>query len=136
MQCWPNQDHRDRSWTNLAAMACFRLPIMFKLCRRYLLEPPICTFPYPAAKVVGTAFARPSVAISETEIAMSHGKPTSPIELQECLRGVNYPAGKETLLDMARRNGAPPEVVDMIDKLPDEDFDSPKTVTQALAHTA
>jgi hypothetical protein len=41
---------------------------------------------------------------------------------------VDYPAGKQDLIECARRNSAPDEVMQEIRKLPDQEFGGPQDV--------
>jgi hypothetical protein len=64
---------------------------------------------------------------------MAQKKATAPTELQKYLKGVDYPASKETLRSTAENNGAPQDVLDVIDELPDEEYDAPTAVQKAFA---
>lgn len=55
----------------------------------------------------------------------------SPANLQKYLAGVSYPASKHDLISAARRNKAPEEIMDMIERLPRDDFGGPQEVQQA-----
>lgn len=66
---------------------------------------------------------------------MSQRKAASPIEVQRYLSGVDYPSDKSGLLDVAKENDAPQEVLDTLDELPDTEFDSPAAVTKALGES-
>jgi hypothetical protein len=57
----------------------------------------------------------------------------SPVEVQETLSGVDYPADKQQLMDMARDNGADQEVLDALEGIPDQEYGSPTDVTSALS---
>jgi hypothetical protein len=56
----------------------------------------------------------------------------NPIQLQRFLRGVDYPADKKTLVDSARANGAPQDVVDTLMSLSRNRFNSPNDVSEIL----
>ncbi len=56
----------------------------------------------------------------------------SPIDVQKHLRGVSYPAAKEELVAAARENGAPDDIVDALQSVSDDRFDSPADVMEAL----
>ncbi len=56
----------------------------------------------------------------------------SAAELEKYLKGVDYPASKDDLLQKARSNGAPDEVIDMIDSLTETRFNSPIDVSKAF----
>ena len=57
----------------------------------------------------------------------------NPIEIQRHLKGVDYPADRSELLDTARSENAPPEVVEALESLPeDEEFEGPDDVMEAV----
>lgn len=49
----------------------------------------------------------------------------SAAEVQKFLKGVDYPARKEDLVSKAREEGAPKEVIDEINRMPGNEFNSP-----------
>jgi hypothetical protein len=55
-----------------------------------------------------------------------------PIQVEKYLQGVNYPVEKHTLINHARSQGADQNVVDTLNKLPEQSFDSPIDVSQAI----
>jgi hypothetical protein len=57
----------------------------------------------------------------------------NPIELQKHLGGVDYPASRDDLVSAAEKNGAGYEVLDALKSLPEQDFDAPTAVTQAVS---
>jgi hypothetical protein len=58
---------------------------------------------------------------------------TSPTEVQKALKGADYPASKDSLIDLARDNQAPDEVVDELEEgLDDEEYESPAEVMADL----
>lgn len=57
----------------------------------------------------------------------------NPIQIQKFLKGVDYPANKETLLENAKKLGADENVCASLEQLPDQDFAAPIDVSQALA---
>jgi hypothetical protein len=57
----------------------------------------------------------------------------NPTDIQRHLKGVDYPADREELLEVARSEEAPPEVVEALESLPDdEEFDGPDQVMEAI----
>jgi hypothetical protein len=54
----------------------------------------------------------------------------SPAIIVKYLRGMHYPANKKNMIDSAQNKKAPPDVVDMITKLPDKTYKSPIDVTK------
>jgi hypothetical protein len=57
----------------------------------------------------------------------------NPIELQKYLKGVDYPADRDELVQAAEGNGAPPEIVDALRNAGKDSFDGPTAVQEALA---
>jgi hypothetical protein len=55
-----------------------------------------------------------------------------PIEVQKHLRGVDYPATKDELVETAGSNGAPAEIVEALRGLDADQFDGPDDVMEAL----
>jgi hypothetical protein len=58
--------------------------------------------------------------------------PRSAAELEKYLKGVDYPASKDVLLQKARSNGAPDEIIQIIQRLHKDKFNSPIDVTKAF----
>ena len=56
----------------------------------------------------------------------------NPIEVQRFLEGVRYPTGRRDLLGEARRQGAGDEVRSTLERLPDERFETPTDVSEAI----
>lgn len=55
----------------------------------------------------------------------------SPANVQKFLAGVKYPATKDDLIKSAKGNQAPPEVMDEIENLPDDDYGGPQDVMKS-----
>ncbi len=56
---------------------------------------------------------------------------TAPANVQSYLKGVHYPSKKEDLVNTARHNGAPKEIVEVLRKLPEDEFGGPQDVMKA-----
>jgi hypothetical protein len=56
----------------------------------------------------------------------------NPIQLQKFLKGIDYPADKNTLLQRARENGADDNVMRTLEQLPRDRFNSPNDVSEAV----
>jgi hypothetical protein len=56
----------------------------------------------------------------------------NPIQLQKYLKGVDYPANREALLANAKKMGADENVYSSLEQLPDEDFETPADVSEAI----
>lgn len=59
----------------------------------------------------------------------------NPIEVQKHLKGVSYPADRETLVSTARQNGADEELVEQLRGLDRDEFSGPDDVMRALGRT-
>ncbi|EME60866.1 DUF2795 domain-containing protein [Amycolatopsis decaplanina] len=57
----------------------------------------------------------------------------NPIEIQKCLAGVDYPAGRDDLVRAAEGNGADEQTLDLLRKLPDRKYEGPSGVNKELA---
>ncbi|MCL2685345.1 MAG: DUF2795 domain-containing protein [Candidatus Bathyarchaeota archaeon] len=56
----------------------------------------------------------------------------SPAILVKYLKGMNYPASKENMVDSAQSKTAPQDVMDLIAKLPNKTYKSPIDVTKEI----
>ncbi|MBF2051227.1 MAG: DUF2795 domain-containing protein [Leptolyngbya sp. IPPAS B-1204] len=56
----------------------------------------------------------------------------NPIELQKYLKGMNYPASKDDLIDHAEEQGADDDILDLLEQLPDEEYETPTDVNKAV----
>lgn len=57
----------------------------------------------------------------------------SPAEVQKSLHGVDYPASKQDLLDHVKKSGGDNKgVIQIINNLPDKNYNSPVDVSKAV----
>ena len=56
----------------------------------------------------------------------------NPIQVQKFLGGMNYPAKKDEIVDHAKSKGADKNVMNTLNQLPDEDFQTPADVSKAI----
>ncbi len=56
----------------------------------------------------------------------------SAASLQKALEGTDYPANKRRLMNAARDNNAPDSIIEVVQKLPDKEFNSPTDVSRAF----
>lgn len=56
----------------------------------------------------------------------------SPIEVQQFLKGMSYPASKEDLINHARRNRASDGIISMLNSMRTNSFNSSTDVSEAL----
>lgn len=58
----------------------------------------------------------------------------SPSNVTHHLKGIHFPADKQALVQQARRNGAPRDVMEEIEAMPDQDYASIAEVMKALGN--
>ena len=56
----------------------------------------------------------------------------TPIEVQKHLKGIDYPASKEDIIDYAEQQGAGEEIISLLEKIPDEEYETPAELSKAL----
>ncbi len=54
-------------------------------------------------------------------------------DVERYVRNANYPADKSDLMDYARRQNAPDDVVRALDRLPEQRFNSAMDVTKSMS---
>ncbi|SOZ39901.1 DUF2795 domain-containing protein [Cupriavidus neocaledonicus] len=57
----------------------------------------------------------------------------NPIELQRALKGVDYPATREQLVDKAREAGADEAITRALEAIDDREYEDPAQVSEAVA---
>lgn len=60
----------------------------------------------------------------------------NPIQVQKFLKGMNYPADKQTLVEKAEEEGADDETMSALQQLPEDEFTTPAEVSAALGQQA
>lgn len=58
----------------------------------------------------------------------------NPVQVQKYLKHVDYPATKEDLIKVAQDEGADENVLHTLEDLPEEEYDSPKKLSQAIGN--
>lgn len=56
----------------------------------------------------------------------------NPIDLQKALKGAEYPASRDSLVDCAKSNRAPEDLVETLSQLKRDRFDGPNHVEKAV----
>jgi len=56
----------------------------------------------------------------------------NPIETQKYLKGVDYPTDRQALVEAAKGNGAPQDVVDALSAMDKDSFDGPSAVMSGM----
>lgn len=57
----------------------------------------------------------------------------NPIQVQKFLSGIDYPASRDDIVQAAEKNGADDNVLGALRNLPDQDFDAPTAVSEAIS---
>ena len=55
---------------------------------------------------------------------------TSPIEVRKALKDVDYPVKKKELMQHAKKHGANEDVMEVLEGLPDKEYNSPIEVSE------
>lgn len=58
----------------------------------------------------------------------------NPIQVQKFLKGIDYPASKQEILRTAEDQGADEDVRSTLDRLPDQEFNSPADISEAIGN--
>ncbi len=66
------------------------------------------------------------------ERSMRRSSASSPIRVQPFLKGARYPMSKKYIRETIVKENAPREVVNMIEKLPDKEYNSPIDITKEI----
>ena len=56
----------------------------------------------------------------------------SPAKIQHSLKGAHYPSNKSDLVDLAKRNNAPSDVMSVLDLIPEKEYVSPAHVMKEV----
>ncbi|WP_017720495.1 DUF2795 domain-containing protein [Kamptonema formosum] len=56
----------------------------------------------------------------------------NPVRVQKDLKGVDYPASKQDLLEHAKQHGADENVRSTLEQLPDQEYQTPAEVSKAI----
>ncbi|MFQ4135978.1 DUF2795 domain-containing protein [Nodosilinea sp. PGN35] len=56
----------------------------------------------------------------------------NPIQVQKFLKGMEYPASKQDVLDHAKQQGADENVCSTLEQMPDQEFETPADVSKAI----
>ncbi len=60
------------------------------------------------------------------------GRLPNPAQIQKYLKGVDYPANKQDIINAAKREHADQLVMNALDRMPDGKFQTPADVSQAI----
>lgn len=71
------------------------------------------------------------MAHHQSHTGSRHGHP-NPVHVQKFLGGIDYPAAKDAIVSRAKQGGADAEVMDALERIPDQEYKSPAAVSKAL----
>lgn len=58
----------------------------------------------------------------------------NPIQVEKYLKGADYPANKQNLLECAENNSAPQDITECLSCLPEKEYNSPAEVNQEISN--
>ncbi len=64
------------------------------------------------------------------------GESISAAEIHQYLTGVDYPADKQEIVEVAKSNSAPDNVMSFLDRLPDQTYNTPAEVEEEFGKIA
>lgn len=56
----------------------------------------------------------------------------NPVQIQKFLGGLDYPVGKQEIVDKARQEGADQDVLETLEHLPDQEYSSPVAISREV----
>lgn len=56
----------------------------------------------------------------------------NPIQVQKFLSGMDYPASKDEIVKHAKSKGADENIMDTLEQLPEDDYETPADVSKAI----
>ncbi|GHO51802.1 MULTISPECIES: DUF2795 domain-containing protein [Ktedonobacter] len=59
-------------------------------------------------------------------------QPANPVQVEKCLKGMDYPADKQEVINYAKQHGADEQVQQTLNRLPNETFNKPTDVSKAI----
>lgn len=65
-------------------------------------------------------------------MANDQGNKPNPTQIQKFLGGMDYPAGKKEIVEHARGQNAPEDIIRSLEQLPDRQFEGPTGIIEEL----
>lgn len=59
-------------------------------------------------------------------------QPINPVQVEKCLKGLDFPADKQEVIEYASQHGATSEIRQALNSLPERTFDSPVGLNKVL----
>lgn len=69
---------------------------------------------------------------NDMDMNMSGRNDVNPVEVQQYLRGVDYPMSKQDITHIAEQRGAPRQIIDTIQQMADREYTTPADVNKEL----
>lgn len=57
---------------------------------------------------------------------------SNPIQVQKYLSGLDYPVGKQGIIDKAKKEGADKNILATLERLPEQEYSSPVAISRAV----
>jgi len=58
---------------------------------------------------------------------------TNPVAIERYIKGIGFPANKEDLIQQAQENGAPEDVMDVLNRFDEHEYNSPIDISKEVA---
>ncbi|HVK55903.1 MAG TPA: DUF2795 domain-containing protein [Burkholderiales bacterium] len=72
--------------------------------------------------------------MARQEQVSGKGQIPNPVQIQKFLHGLDYPVTKQKILDTAKKEGADDNVLNALNQIPDQEYDSPVTVSREVGN--
>jgi hypothetical protein len=59
-------------------------------------------------------------------------QPINPAQVEKCIKGLDFPADKQEVIEYASQHGATNEIRQALNSLPERSFDSPVGLSKAI----
>jgi hypothetical protein len=59
----------------------------------------------------------------------------APVQAQKFLGGLDYPVRKQQIIEKAKANGAERQIIAMLERLPDREYEGPAGISRELGKT-
>ena len=60
----------------------------------------------------------------------------NPIQVQKFLGGMDYPVDKKTILSTAKDKGADDNVLQALERIPEQEYDAPTAISKAISENS
>jgi hypothetical protein len=60
------------------------------------------------------------------------GTAAAPVQVQKFLSGLDYPVRRQQIIDKAKENGADRQIIAMLERLPDREYEGPSGISREI----